>query len=1001
MPQETPPDTTVISSPEMLQRITFAAANPRRLMLLGLVALLSLLATGAPKAAGPTPQHSGYPNYELRGSRGDPALADIAMVHGTYYDGRLDRQLIIHDYLEPAHAEYDIAFYDAGQSLDPAAFGDFKLVIILNLRGAGQQRWTDEQIRQAVAYVRGGGRIVMLGAVPMQLGGDSRNLKRLEPLIGAEHSPRVSGAGRILRPEHPLLADLVARTAAHQAGEADAGVDWIRSGGNHAYSRLTTARALVGTDNQAWVAVNPVGQGEVFLLGSTMFRLREYSNADVSSYGSIIARIIDSVDPRRVLTDREPWRLEPLGPVVDLHAPALSPPIRQPLESNFQRRSLPGAPVELVRDGTPQAVLITADRPSAAARAAAERIQSALERMTGAVLPIRTESSVRVRRDGESLRVRVDRKDMPFVVLVGDSKLAGELGFAPDTLPYEGYVIRTTGNVLLVAGRDLPDGGRPTFGTRHGAYALLEGHVGFRWLWPGELGEVVPEGRSVAIQPVHEEDAPALRLRNLRNSGSGGVVQRGGREVHRSSAYQLGLDRLGFDVHAFREWHGESGAWFEAQRTGSSIRLGYGHSYGGWWDTYGKDHPEWFALQPDGRRTQHPSRERLSVCNEELRAEVARTRIRELSANPDLQAASISPNDGGSQNTFDADPACRVYEAANAPRDHSITERVGGLVRHNPYPSLSDRYASFYSAVAARVAEVHPDRWVAGYAYSNYRRPPLHTDLHPNVLIGFVGLSYNNETTRQRDRESWDGWAARAQQMFLRPNALLHGRHGLPAVFVAKLDEDIKHTYQTGMIGADFDSILHFWATQGINHYVLARLLWDPSRDADAIVRDWLEAGFGPAAPHVGRYFREVEDLTDLMAQGAVATAAADDEEALGDDEQEETESGESLQGHLFSPERVAALRRHLEQAREAAAGNATILERIDFIEVGLDHAAHTHRISRAVAEGDPRGAEYMAERYQFFRQVFERHPFAINVAYIASRDTTLARQLGFAFEGD
>lgn len=965
------------------------------------VALTLGLITGAPaptNADAALPEHDGYPQYNIVGSPGDPAQADVAIMHGTYHDGRLDRRLIIHDHFEPAHAEYDIAFYDAKRWLDPSRFDQFKLVVICNLRGDDLERWTDEHVEQAVEYVRGGGHILMLSAAPAHLAGDGRNLSQLEPLIGAEYRGRGSGDEQILEPDHPVLADLVDAARNYEAGEIEEGVEWITSTRNGALSRLTTARPLVGTDERAWVAVNEIGDGAVYLMGSTMFRLRSYSDADVGSYSSIVGRIIASVDPHRVPSEREPWELTPLGPEVDLDAEAPAPPVRQPLESNLVERSVSGGPVELVVNGQARAVLVTADRPTGAARAAAERIQGALERMTGAELPIRAEGEVEAERSDNGLHVSVDGEAAPFVVLVGESELAADFGFDPEALPYEGYVLRTFDNVLLVAGRDLPDGGRATHGTRHGAHALLERHVGFRWLWPGELGEVVPDGDSVAIDPLHEQDAPALRRRNLRDSGRGGVQQRDGRDVHRSSTYQRGLDRLGFDVHDFRRWHIHTGPWFRAQGGGRSITIGYGHSYGDWWETYGEDHPEWFALQPDGRRTQHPNRERLCVSNPELRAEVARTRIENLTDNPDRQATSVSPNDGGSQNTFCACPDCRAHEAANAPFHHSISERTGGLVRRNPYPSLSDRYASFFSAVAERVAEVHPDRWVGAYAYSIYRRPPLHAEVHPNVLIGFVGLSYNNEQTRQRDRESWDGWAARAEQMFLRPNALLLGRHGLPAVFVSKLDEDIKHAYETGMMAADFDSVLHFWATQGINHYVLARLLWDPSRDADEMVRDWCEKGFGPAAPHILRYFEQVERLTDRIAR---EKPAIDDAEELREEEQPWADHGAGFEAHHFTPERVASLRRHFEAARRAVRGDETILARIDFLETGLDHAEHTHRVYQALAEDDDRGAEYMADRYDFFREVFEQHPFAVNVTYIASRETALARRLGYSFDDD
>ena len=75
---------------------------------------------------------------------------------------------------------------------------------------------------------------------------------------------------------------------------------------------------------------------------------------------------------------------------------------------------------------------------------------------------------------------------------VGDTKLSAGQGLAGKELPLEGYRIKSVGNVLFLVGNDVrPDNRAPLSGSRHAAVALLERHLGFRWLWPGELGEVV------------------------------------------------------------------------------------------------------------------------------------------------------------------------------------------------------------------------------------------------------------------------------------------------------------------------------------------------------------------------------------------------------------------------------------------------------------------------------------------------------------------------------
>jgi hypothetical protein len=305
-----------------------------------------------------------------------------------------------------------------------------------------------------------------------------------------------------------------------------------------------------------------------------------------------------------------------------------------------------------------------------------------------------------------------------------------------------------------------------------------------------------------------------------------------------------------------------------AHRLGRSILFNRGHSYGGWYKRFGQAHPDWFALQPDGTRKQEPPRERLCVSNDALVAEVAEEKIKELEAHPNWSSASVSPNDGSARQTFCMCEACRACDPPNAPGTRIMHETAG--VRHyTEYPSLTDRYLSFYSRVAERVAEVYPDRYVAGYAYSAYRTPPLYAEAHPKLLIGLVLFNnYGDIDARERSRRAWEGWAQVAEQFFLRPN-LFHGRFpAMPAVFTTALARDIRRCYETGMLGTDFDSNMQHWAMQGLNSYVLAHLLWDPSQTADSLVDDYCKKGFGAAGNHVRDYFRRLEQLTEKKVKG-------------------------------------------------------------------------------------------------------------------------------------
>ena len=91
-------------------------------------------------------------------------------------------------------------------------------------------------------------------------------------------------------------------------------------------------------------------------------------------------------------------------------------------------------------------------------------------------------------------------------------------------------------------------------------------------------------------------------------------------------------------------------------------------------------------------------------------------------------------------------------------------------------------------------------------------------------------------------------------------------RDGMPLLYVHKFGKDFRYLGDHGMMGTDFDACCHNWATQGLNYYVVARLHWNPEQDVNAIVDDYCQAGFGPAARSVRRYFDGLEALMDKAA---------------------------------------------------------------------------------------------------------------------------------------
>lgn len=344
-------------------------------------------------------------------------------------------------------------------------------------------------------------------------------------------------------------------------------------------------------------------------------------------------------------------------------------------------------PLALVREGQATSLIVTAEKPSAAASEAARDRQRWLQKASGATIAIQTEN--------HALTGQLTQ------ILVGDSVAVRKCGVDASKLELEEIFIQTVPDALVILGDDERPDGVPLRGTSWAVATFAEQPLGVRMLWPGELGLVVPKKATVTVEPLDYRFVPVLRKRSIRNS-------------HYDERIQQGLDKLGWSAEAFKARASESELWFRFHRLGGSFVGGYGHAYGKYWDRFGQEHPEWFALQPDGTRNQSRAqkgaRSQLCVSNPQLIRQVAGDAIDALRRNPTADCVSLSPNDGAAVTHC----LCANCEAWDAPGGETI--EMWGSKEPRRHVSLTDRSVRFYSEVATLVAREFPQRNLGAYA---------------------------------------------------------------------------------------------------------------------------------------------------------------------------------------------------------------------------------------------------------------------------------------------
>jgi len=178
------------------------------------------------------------------------------------------------------------------------------------------------------------------------------------------------------------------------------------------------------------------------------------------------------------------------------------------LPSVAVRPTAPHAPVEIVKDGRPVAVVYVAEaNPSDTLKRLLKEFDTVMELTAGARLQ------------------KVEACPPPDVsaIIIGDCPESRRAGINAEEIPIEGFVVKTAPNRVYLVGSKHPippnAGYSDSYGNEGTAWAVadfLERFVGVRWYWPLDLGgRSVIKKSTIAIPPAYYSDQPEFRKREF------------------------------------------------------------------------------------------------------------------------------------------------------------------------------------------------------------------------------------------------------------------------------------------------------------------------------------------------------------------------------------------------------------------------------------------------------------------------------------------------------
>lgn len=593
-----------------------------------------------------------------------------------------------------------------------------------------------------------------------------------------------------------------------------------------------------------------------------------------------------------------------------------------------------------VENGKASAVIVIADNPFPIATYAAEELVYHIKKATGV--------EISIKRESEKISSSLHK------IYIGQSITALKEGIDYRKLESEQCVLRSVGDNFFIVGNDGDgdplDPHNSNSGTLWGVYEILDQELGIRWLWPGELGTYVPSTDKIEIGNWNKMIKPYMTTRNVRTQTS---LWKDG-----ANALQNGYS----SKEVYERYVKEEQIFLRRHRMGYSKDCypGAGHSFGGWWKKYGKQHPEWFQKLPEGKLAEEwrkgyhnfwpidtipvggwknhrgPGKgfgTSMCVSNKELQKEIVKCWQKKMSENPNQKnVIKIGENDTKALCTC---KNCRALDAPQLTIDE--IKHLPTFLQDQYIPmNAGRRYAIFWKQVYEQAAKIDTNVQVSAYIYLNFFVAPDDVKLNKNIILGFVpwgGWWFPRDPREQQWLYTqWKKWEKTGATLYFRPNTLYNGG-SMPHVYAHELGEDFKFVMNHGCVGTDWDGFSGQWAVNGTTSYLLFRLHNHPKESVNNILDEYYMA-FGPAAMQVKAYF-------DYWETHAIYNRAMSD---FGGS----TYIYNRFAYKIFPPECFIPAKKILNKAKEVVANekDKQYAQRIDFLIKGLEHAEKEAKLS-------------------------------------------------------
>ncbi|TET34390.1 MAG: DUF4838 domain-containing protein [Planctomycetota bacterium] len=447
--------------------------------------------------------------------------------------------------------------------------------------------------------------------------------------------------------------------------------------------------------------------------------------------------------------------------------------------------------------------IVVADDASESTMHGARELQTFLKQITDADFPVVS--------DNTSLK--------PHEIIIGNNSHLAQIGVKIDfeKLGDEGYVIKTSGNRLVIAGGSLR-------GNLYGVYGLLEDHLGCRW-FTSEVSRI-PKRRKLTLPEIDETRIPVFEYR-----------------------YPFVTECFDPDWSAHNRMNGSKKL---TKKHGGYVKRWhdiFGHSFQFFLPPakYFDKHPEYFALVKGKRLKDHSQ---PCCTNEDVIKIIKEGVLKALRTDPACSIVHVSQNDNFNQCRCDK---CKALSA----KEGSDMAPVLKLV----------------NAVAEAVEKEFPKISVMTFAYQWTRKPPKTIRPRKNVIIQLCSieccfahpLAECNDERNRAFVKDLEAWSKICNRLWIWDYNTSFTHYLVPFPNQRVRDDNIR-LFQKNNVKGVFEQ--DCYNTRGgelaeLGGYITARHLWNPDYGEDRAMNEFLEGVYGKAAPFIRKYIDMLHDRSE------------------------------------------------------------------------------------------------------------------------------------------